>query len=64
DKNIVEVTFKEVEKYFLSMSSQIFFVTIYENIYCFEKNTDYNIIKLSKPILSSDKYKELLQYVK
>ncbi|HDA9545089.1 TPA: hypothetical protein O5566_002876, partial [Listeria innocua] len=54
DKNIVEVTFKEVEKYFLSMSSQIFFVTIYENIYCFEKNTDYNIIKLSKPILSSD----------
>ncbi|MBC1888078.1 hypothetical protein HCA63_06905 [Listeria booriae] len=63
DKDIVKVTFKEVEKYFLSMPNQIFFVTIYENLSYLEKINEYEVIKLSKPILLSDKYKELLEYV-
>lgn len=63
DKDTVEVTFKEVEKYFLSISSQTFFVTISENLKYLSKLDEYHVIKLENPILLEKNYIKLLSEV-
>jgi hypothetical protein len=63
DKETVRITFKEVEKYFLSISSQTFFVTISENLQYLSSLDKYHIIKLKNPILHKKNYNDLFSQV-
>ncbi|MEJ8767820.1 hypothetical protein WKU33_18580 [Oceanobacillus sp. HCA-5259] len=63
DKGTVKVTFKEVEKYILSISKQIFFATISENLNYLSNLDTYHVIDLTKPLLTPEKYNRLLAEV-
>ncbi|MSO00533.1 hypothetical protein BHT95_18750 [Bacillus paralicheniformis] len=64
DKETVKITFKEVEKYFLSIPSQTFFVTISENLQYLSSLDKYNVIRLKYPILDKENYQKLLSMVR
>ncbi|WP_119326709.1 hypothetical protein [Companilactobacillus musae] len=51
--------YKAVEHYFLELDNQIFFVALEENLDSIK--TNYKKIELTKPILSTHKYDELLK---
>lgn len=63
DKETVRITFKEVERYFLSIPTQTFFVTISENLEYLTDLDNYHVIKLTKPILKKENYKKLFSLV-
>ncbi|RSK44986.1 hypothetical protein [Bacillus canaveralius] len=63
DKKTIKTTFKEVEKYFLTIPSQTFFATISENLQYLSKLDKYNVIKLTKPLLHKSNYDYLLSQV-
>lgn len=63
DKETVKVTFKEVERYFLSIPSQTFFVTISENLEYLTDLENYHVIMLNKPILKKVNYSKLFNLV-
>lgn len=63
DKRTIDLTFKELEKYILNSKHQIFFVTISENLRFLSELDQYHLIKLTKPILNTANYSNLIQEV-
>lgn len=61
DENNKNNFYKIIEKYILQSDNQSFIVMLDDKISALKKPTEYNYIKLKKPILNKDKYDELLK---